>query len=134
LPFDATGHLHGFLDSRGTFTSIDVLGASNAAAYSINAAGQIVGGFFDATGEHGFLEAGNNIILLDFPGASGTEADGINAAGQIVGAWFDSTGNVHGFVATAVPEPATLVMFGTGIVCLASMIRRKPPRGGARRT
>jgi hypothetical protein len=38
-----------------TFTPIDVPGASDTAALGINPSGQIVGVYFDNTGEHGFL-------------------------------------------------------------------------------
>ena len=47
------------------------------------------------------------------PGATETGASGINDAGQIVGFYTDAGGRVHGFLATAVPEPSTLVMGGT---------------------
>ena len=123
--FDPQGDTHGFLDTQGSFTSIDIAGASATAAYGINDAGHVVGGFVNSTGEHGFLETGAGIISLDFPGASGTEADGINDAGQIVGAYFDSSGEVHGFLATPVPEPATLVMLGTSIFLFGGILRRK---------
>jgi hypothetical protein len=38
-----------------TFTPIDVPGAIYTEAYGINPRGQIVGPYFDSTGEHGFL-------------------------------------------------------------------------------
>jgi probable HAF family extracellular repeat protein len=124
--FSDAGGTHGFLDMQGTFTSIDSPNAFFTEAFGINDAGEIVGGFFFEAGglTHGFLDVGGSFTTLDFPGASATEADGINDAGQIVGAFFDSAGNVHGFVATPVPEPSTLVMFGTGIVALAGIIGR----------
>jgi uncharacterized membrane protein len=46
---------HGFLISGGEFTTIDVPGASATAALGINASGEIVGQYSDATGGHGFL-------------------------------------------------------------------------------
>jgi probable HAF family extracellular repeat protein len=46
---------HGFLDSGGNFTTIDVPGATQTCAYGINDLGQIVGLFSDSTGTHGFL-------------------------------------------------------------------------------
>jgi len=48
---------HGFLDSGGNFTTIDVPGATVTVALGINAAGQIVGLLDDNTSRflHGFL-------------------------------------------------------------------------------
>jgi probable HAF family extracellular repeat protein len=51
---DGTG-AHGFLDSGGIFTAIDVPGAAETQAFGINDAGQIVGIFGTRTGQHGFL-------------------------------------------------------------------------------
>jgi uncharacterized membrane protein len=50
----ATGG-HGFLDTGGSFTTIDVPGSSLTSAFGINAKGQIVGLFENATRTHGFL-------------------------------------------------------------------------------
>jgi probable HAF family extracellular repeat protein len=83
-----------------TFTQIDVSGASFTNALGINAAGQIVGVFNDATGNHGFLETAGSFTTIDGPGASFTEGRGINAAGQIVGVFVNATGT-HGFLDTA---------------------------------
>jgi hypothetical protein len=54
---DTSGNTHGFLDIGGIFTTINVPGASvsGTKAIGINDSGQIVGVFFDATGEHGFI-------------------------------------------------------------------------------
>jgi probable HAF family extracellular repeat protein len=87
-------------DASYTFTTFDVPGATNTEAFGINAAGQIVGVFGDATGSvHGFLTDGATFTPLDVPGATGTNAFGINDRGQIVGLFGDATG-LHGFVAT----------------------------------
>ena len=89
----------GFLYIGGSFTTIDVPGASETGAIAINDRGQIVGGFSNSTGNHGFLYTGGSFTTIDVPGASETEAFGINDRGQIVGDFSDSTGN-HGFVYT----------------------------------
>jgi probable HAF family extracellular repeat protein len=82
-----------------TFTTIDVPGATLTEAYGVNAAGQIVGRFNDATGErHGFLKDGATFTTIDVPGATLTEAYGINAAGQIVGQFHDAMGHLHSFL------------------------------------
>jgi probable HAF family extracellular repeat protein len=63
-------------------------------AYGINDTGQIVGWYYDGSGNggnHGFLLSGGTYTTLDYPGAisphgtSATWAYGINDLGQIVG-------------------------------------------------
>ena len=66
------------------FTTIDVPGADRTEAYGINNAGQIVGLFFDATGQHGFMKDGDDYVVIDV-GLDGTSAFGINDVQQIVG-------------------------------------------------
>jgi uncharacterized membrane protein len=54
---DPAGIIHGFLLSEGSFTTIDVPGATHTVALEINARGQIVGMYVtQGTGaEHGFV-------------------------------------------------------------------------------
>ena len=51
----ADGTSHGFVLTRGRFTTVDVPGASWTEVYSINGRGELVGTFEDATGIHGFV-------------------------------------------------------------------------------
>lgn len=109
---------HGFLrNPTGSFTIIDDPNATiiprfgpntNTSARGINAAGQIVGGYLDASGSHGFVrDAAGSFTTIDDPkatndtGASGnlpgTGATSINDAGQIVGTYNDTSGT-HGFL------------------------------------
>src|SRR4029077_2506198 len=90
---------HGFLDTGGSFSQLDVPGGFGTAARGINDAGQIVGDFQDSTTMHGFLDVGGSFTTIDVPGARSTSAQGINDAGQIVGYFIDSTGD-HGFLDT----------------------------------
>ena len=66
-------------------TIFDVPGSTSTRANGINNAGQIVGGYTDATGTHGFLDINGTFTTLNFPGSTYTEATGINNLGQIVG-------------------------------------------------
>ena len=51
----ASPDAHGFLLIRGRFGTIDVPGATSTSAFAINARGDVVGVYEDATGLHGFL-------------------------------------------------------------------------------
>jgi probable HAF family extracellular repeat protein len=68
-----------------SFTTIHVPGASSfpsqIVATGINASGQIVGSYQDATGFHDFLYKHGSFTTLDLPGVP----TGINDSGQIVG-------------------------------------------------
>src|SRR5437660_1241498 len=94
---------HGFLDSAGTFTTIDVPlpGAFFTEPLGINDAGEIVGRIIDSNVFHGFLRTAGIFTAIDAPGSSFTRALGINDAGQIVGDFVDSAGRGHGVLRTA---------------------------------
>jgi uncharacterized membrane protein len=99
---DSDGDRHGFVLSRGTFTTLDVPGDDVliTVAQGINNAGQIAGLFVDGEGtSHGFVLGRGGYIQVDVPGAFWTEIYSINAAGEIVGAFEDGDGR-HGFVGT----------------------------------
>jgi uncharacterized membrane protein len=99
---DATGG-HGFLDSGGAFTQIDVpfAGATSTAIHGINRSGAMVGTYTDATGTHGFVESGGAFTQIDVPfaGATSTIIHAVNRFGIIVGQYTDATGT-HGFLGT----------------------------------
>src|SRR5262249_4245487 len=85
--------------TAGSFTTIDVPGASFTQAYGINDAGQIVGVFSSATGGGGFLDTAGSFTTINVPGAGGgTSANGINNLGQIVGSFVAPDGTTHGFL------------------------------------
>ena len=97
---DATGG-HGFLDSGGAFTRIDVpfAGATSTTIHGINRSGAMVGTYTDATGTHGFLDSEGAFTRIDVPfaGATSTTIHGINRFGTIIGTYTDATGT-HGFL------------------------------------
>jgi probable HAF family extracellular repeat protein len=112
---DFTPGLHGFLYTGGSFTQIDVPGASQTLAYGINSAGQIVGNFFDSTGGHGFLYNGSSFTQIDVPGAHTTGVTGINDAGQIVGGFGDHSFLYTGGRFTQIDVPGAINTSASGI-------------------
>ena len=96
---DTDGVYHGYLLSKGVFSTIDFPGAIYTAAFSLNARGDIAGHIMDANGtDHGFLLRDGKFTQIDYPGAPGTFARGISNAGDVVGVYFDSAGDEHGFL------------------------------------
>jgi hypothetical protein len=74
----------------------------------------------------GFLLSGDIYTTLDLPAAIGVFPYGINDAGQIVG-YYNAAGEVHGFLATPVPEPCTLLLLGVGTLGLVGWTWRFKP-------
>jgi len=85
----------------GTFTTIDVPGATGTLAVDINAEGAIVGRYSMAGQTHGFLlSPAGEVVTIDFPGASLTVAASINDLGDIVGQYAlpSAPTQRHGFL------------------------------------
>ncbi len=101
---DSSGARHGFLLSKGVYTTLDVppsFSATFTAAQQISDAGQIAGFYLDKSSAlHGFLlqQGSYTSIDVNLSGANGTQIYSIDAQGQIVGAYLDSSGGSHGFV------------------------------------
>src|SRR5437879_1397163 len=92
----ATGFV--FNPASNTFTAFGIPGTQFSAPNGINAGGQIVGLYEDATSRiHGCLASGGSFTPIDVPGTTFIEFSGINDSGQIVGYYVDATGG-HGFL------------------------------------
>jgi probable HAF family extracellular repeat protein len=83
------------------YSRIDIPGAVFANAQRINAAGQVVGIYRDASGRtHGYVWTEGDVATIDYPGASFTEARGIGPGGEIVGDYRmpgEPAVNFHGY-------------------------------------
>lgn len=134
---DATG-THGFIDISGTIKAYNDPGAGSTGAtmfFGVNSNGDAVGSYVDATDvSHGFLfdYLTNTWTPIDDPlesataafGIQNTVVNGINDANDLVGFYSDGT-NVNGFLATPVPEPASLGLIGLGAIALGGAFRAR---------
>lgn len=97
--FSSDGRQHGFVLSKGVFTSLDVPGASFTDAAWINARGDIVGTYTleGETQGHAYVLRNNTFITIDFPpGNVNTTGFGISNAGDVVGVGFVGGDFFHG--------------------------------------
>jgi hypothetical protein len=62
--------VHSFLESGGTYTTLDDPLGLSTLAFGINASGQIVGQYGTSTSGHGFLFSGGTYTTLDVPSAT----------------------------------------------------------------
>lgn len=82
-----------------TYIPVDFPGAIATDASGINASGEIVGTYNDASNvAHGFRLEHGTFIAIDYPGALNTTALSINSRGDVAGFFLDSANDWHGFV------------------------------------
>ncbi|MGH9453164.1 MAG: PEP-CTERM sorting domain-containing protein [Terriglobia bacterium] len=117
----------GFLLDNGTLTNLLFPGSTFTQALGVNNNGETVGFYVDAQGNmHGFVYINGTYTEVNDPnGLDTTLVNGVNDLGQLVGFYVDANGNTDGFVASTTPEPATLFLFGAGLLGLGMFVRRK---------
>ena len=93
------GVVEGYIDIGGQFTTFYANGTDATYALAINASQEVVGQFFDSSGNyHGFSRTASGVITqIDYPGALETVTYGINDSGEITGTYINSSGLPYGF-------------------------------------
>lgn len=132
--------VHGFQQSGGVFTTIDVPGATYTELWGQDSAGQIAGRYQDASGIfHAFLLINGNLTSVDFPGAAETApgfwsfAGGFNANGDIASGYCTAepcanlTPNDHGFLLsgglyTTIDFPGAVLTTAFGLNSLGDVV------------
>ena len=119
---------NGFLLIGGTISPIpDVPGSlGSPTASGINNLGHIVGQVGYVTGGGGYILRNGVFDPVVFPGSTFFRPNGLNDFDVIVGDFLDASGQVHGFLATPSPEPATFqLLAGAFAIILAAQLRRR---------
>lgn len=125
---DINGFGHGVIYDAGNFTILDFPGAEVTSLWKINNKRHIIGtGFIikdDWNTQFSFLYDGVGFMKIAYPGASNTFVYGFNDLDQIVGSYLKD-GQEYGFVASPIPLPGTLFLFGAGLASIGMYSFRK---------
>ena len=106
--FDA-GDRHGFVDTNGVVTAIDVPGVPGTLIQGINGLGQLI---LNAATYNGFLYSNGVFTDIGFPGTRDTSLFGINDAGQIVGLPSGVLDPINGFIPISLPGARSTIPSG----------------------
>jgi uncharacterized membrane protein len=104
--------------AQGTYTQIDVPGASQTQCWGINTAGDVTGSYETASGWHGFLLSGGIFTYIDFGTNFNTFLYAINDVGQIAG----GTSSPNGFVYDIATQTFTDISYPGAVVSTATSI------------
>lgn len=98
---DASGVYHGFIKEYGTYTTIDVPGATNTFLDGLNNRGVVQGQIYNAAGAaEGFVATSGGIFtIVNYPGPKMTALVGINERGDVCGGFWETFGANQAFVA-----------------------------------
>jgi probable HAF family extracellular repeat protein len=128
-----------FYGSDGTLTDLTPGLADNASSFgqSINDNGQVVGEIVPGgpfTNPSAFLYSNGaltdlNTLIVPSSGFDLLYATGISDNGYITGYGF-SDGHLQGYLLTPVPEAATSMSLGLGLLCLGGLLLRARKRSG----
>ncbi len=89
--------IESYIDNNGTFTNVNVPGATATYISSVTTSGEIAGTYTDANGEHGFVMNGGVVTSFTPPGSTSVSV-AINSSGEVVGNYQDSNNNSHAFI------------------------------------
>ena len=126
---------HAFIADGSGMTDLGTLGGTHSYGWGINDSGQVVGYSSTVTGSNAaFFYDGSSMLdlcMMTDCASSGwsnfTAAYGINNNGDITG-YGTIDGQQHAFLLTnisAVPVPAAVWLFGSGLLGLIGVARRK---------
>ena len=73
----------------------------------------------------------NSFVALGVDGAASVFGEGLNNANAVVGLYQDANNDIHGFLATPVPEAPTALLMAAGLAGVGLLRRRRVVGSGA---